>query len=118
MENKSVATIDFPSVGPNATTSALRELFEVLATEWKKKSYHMSNNAQMALLRCYQRIIGMGWPAVPLILEELRREPNQWFWALEAITGENPVSPDIAGKVHLAARAWIDWGIAKGFIQP
>ena len=40
----------------------------------------------MTLLRPYQRIIGMGLPVVPLILEELEREPDQWFWALEAIT--------------------------------
>ena len=39
----------------------------------------------MAMLKPYQRIVGMGL-SVPLILEELRREPDQWFWALEAIT--------------------------------
>jgi hypothetical protein len=33
----------------------------------------------MAMLPPYQQIIGMGPPAVPLILEELRREPDQWF---------------------------------------
>jgi len=31
---------------------------------------------QMALLRPYQSIIGMGMPVVPLILEELERELN------------------------------------------
>jgi hypothetical protein len=31
----------------------------------------------MAMLKPYQRIIGMGGPAVPLILDELRREPGQ-----------------------------------------
>jgi len=39
-------------------------------------------------------MIGLGWPVVPLILEELNREPNQWFWALEAITEQNPVPPE------------------------
>jgi hypothetical protein len=33
----------------------------------------------MAILRPYQRIIGMGMPVVPLILQELAREPDQWL---------------------------------------
>jgi hypothetical protein len=94
----------------------MRQLFSALAEEWLQKSQHMSNNFQSARLMSYQRIIGMGWPAVPLILEELGRAPRQWFWALQAITGENPVSPEIAGKVMLSAQAWIDWGKARGLI--
>jgi hypothetical protein len=72
----------------------------------------------MALLRPYQRIIGMGAPVVPLILEELRREPDQWFWALEAITGENPVPAGSAGKVREMAAAWLEWGKRHGLIAP
>jgi hypothetical protein len=118
MENQAVATMEFPAIGPNASGSELKELFEVLATEWKQKSRYMSNTAQMALLWCYQRIIGMGWPAVPLILEELQRETNHWFWALEAITGENPVPRELAGDVRGKTQEWIKWGTAKGLIKP
>ena len=62
----------------------------------------------------------MGRPAVPLILDELRREPGQWFWALEAITDENPVPPDAMGKVREMARAWIEpaRGRANGRRRP
>jgi hypothetical protein len=70
----------------------------------------------MAMLRPYQQIIGMGLPAVPLILDELQRAPDQWFWALEAITAENPVPPEAAGKVRLMAQAWIEWGKQRGLI--
>jgi len=93
-----------------------RERFRRLAEEWKERSRYLSNTAQMALMRPYQRIIGMGEVAVPLILEELRREPDQWFWALEAITGENPVPPEATGKVRLMADAWIEWGRQRGFL--
>jgi hypothetical protein len=72
----------------------------ITTVEWKEKSRHMSNTAQMAMLRSYQKIIGMGWDAVPFLLEELQREPDQWFWALEAITDQNPVPPEVAGKVR------------------
>src|SRR5947209_3632623 len=74
------------------------ERFRRLAREWKEQSRYLSNAAQMAMLRPYQRIIGMGEAAVPMILEELRREPDHWFWALEAITEDDPVPPEDVGK--------------------
>jgi hypothetical protein len=74
-----------------------RERFQRLAAEWKEQSRYLSNTAQMALLNPYQRIIGMGPSVVPLILEELRREPDHWFWALESITEANPVPPEAMG---------------------
>ena len=100
-------------VSPPAET---RDRFQRLAREWKEKSRFLSNTAQMALLQPYQRIIGMGTPVVPLILGELKREPDQWFWALEAITEENPVPPAAAGNVRQMAAAWIEWGRARGII--
>ena len=96
----------------------LKERFKRLATQWRENSRYLSNTAQIAMLAPYQRIIGMGLPAVPLILEELRHEPDQWFWALEAITEENPVPPEAAGKVKLMAEAWLEWGQRKGYIAP
>ncbi len=98
------------------TMTDLRSRFQRLAAEWKEQSRYLSNTAQMAMLKPYQRIIGMGEPAVPFILEELQREPNQWFWALEVITEDNPVPPDAAGNVRLMAQAWIEWGKRNGLV--
>jgi hypothetical protein len=98
----------------NEQVADLTDQFSELAAAWKTQSRFMSNTAQMAMLRPYQRIIGMGPAAVPLILNELAREPNQWFWALEAITGEDPVPPAVAGRVREMARAWVEWGKARG----
>jgi hypothetical protein len=104
------------TVTSSPTRQDTRERFQRLAREWKDQSRHLSNTAQMAMLRPYQHIIGMGEPVVPLILEELQKEPDQWFWALEAITEEDPVPPKDAGKVRLMAQAWIDWGKQRGLI--
>jgi hypothetical protein len=95
----------------------LHERFQRLAAEWKAQSRYLSNTAQMAMLRPYQRIIGMGLPVVPLILEELEREPDQWFWALEAITEQNPVPPVAAGNVRLTTQAWLNWGKQQGYVH-
>lgn len=98
-------------------TVGLRQRFQRLVAEWKEQSRYLSNSAQMAMLKPYQRIIGMGWPAVPLILEEMRREPDQWFWALEAITEENPVAAEALGKVRVMTQAWIEWGHKQGLLS-
>src|SRR5262245_52898411 len=95
---------------PTAAATGLRERFQRLAAEWKQQSRFLSNSVQMAMLKPYQRIIGMGLPAVPLILEDMQREPDHWFWALEAITEENPVPAEAAGNVRRMAEAWIEWG--------
>lgn len=94
------------------------ERFPRLAGEWKEMSRYLSNTAQMAMLKPYQQIIGMGTPAVPLILEEMRREPGQWFWALEAITGQEPVPPEAPGRVRLMTDAWLEWGRQHGLLAP
>jgi hypothetical protein len=92
------------------------ERFHRLAAEWKLQSRFLSNSAQMAMLKPYQQIIGMGPPVVPLILDELRREPDQWFWALESITEQDPVPPEARGKVLLMAQAWVQWGEQEGIL--
>jgi len=101
-----------PLVQPN-----VEDRFEQLRDEWKARSRFLSNTAQMAMLWPYQQIIGMGFPVVPLILAELCRERDHWFWALEAITGENPVPPHAAGSVDEMSKAWIDWGRRKGLFS-
>ena len=104
-----------PPSGPAAPSElTLKERFERFAKEWKEQSRYLSNTAQMAMLKPYQRIIGLGLPVVPLILAELEHEPDQWFWALEAITGEDPVPPEAKGKVTLMAEAWEEWGKQHG----
>jgi hypothetical protein len=101
---------------PTISSASVEERFRRLAAEWKAEARYLSNTVRMAMLPSYQRIIGLGMPAVPLILEELRREPHHWFWALEAITEANPVSPEALGKTQEMARAWIDWGKQQGFL--
>lgn len=101
---------------PMVVETHVRERFQQLKNDWKTQSRYLSNTAQMAMLWPYQRIIGLGSLAVPLILAELRRETDHWFWALEAITGENPVPAEVAGNVQAAAEAWLRWGRDKGLV--
>lgn len=63
----------------------------------------------------YQQIIGLGPAVVPLLLAELDREPDHWFWALKAITGADPLPPDGRGRVGEMTQAWLRWGREQGY---
>src|SRR2546426_3866753 len=63
----------------------LSKRFSELASAWKKETRLLSSMTDMILHPAYQQIIGLGRGALPLILEELARQPDYWFWALFAI---------------------------------
>jgi len=97
-------------------SESIHERFYELRDDWKSTTRHLSNTAQISLVFSYQKIIGMGPAVVPLILSELDKEPDHWFWALEAITDENPVSENDAGDIQASSRAWVRWGRDRGLL--
>ncbi|MGH9837721.1 MAG: hypothetical protein ACREEM_02945 [Blastocatellia bacterium] len=94
--------------------SSLETLFQELASQWKKETGHLSLAIKQVMHPAYQRIIGLGPAAIPLILRELQRERDHWFWALEAITGEKLTYP--AGDIAQAAEVWLQWGKENRYI--
>jgi hypothetical protein len=102
---------DTSPVGSLSPSSALQARFQALVTQWKNNTLRVSSDLGEALMDWpYQQIIGLGPRAIPLILDELRREPNHWGWALQSITGENPVPEEAAGDLRAIAQAWLQWG--------
>lgn len=94
-----------------------KEQFDELADEWRQETALTSSMSEIVLNAAYQRIIGMGWAAVPLIMEELSRSPDHWFWALRSITGANPVAPDQEGDLDAMTQAWLRWGRRIGLVH-
>lgn len=90
--------------------------FKNLARIWQEAIGISSSLQEIALDPAYQEIIGMGVEAVPLILAELQHEPHHWFWALRAITGENPVPLEKRGDIRAMTQIWIKWGIQNGYL--
>lgn len=121
-----VVTLDEPVSLPNGSEVEVRTVsaeaagddverrFEELTRQWKEVTQVTSSITEMSTHPAYQQIIGMGKDAVPLILAELRREPDHWFWALRAITGEDPVPAADRGKLQAMTRAWLEWADRRG----
>lgn len=90
--------------------------FMRLKKEWEDNTAHLSSVTESAKHPAYQQIIGMGPVAIPLILEEMRRKAGHWFWALKAITGEDPILPEQRGRIKQMTEAWLQWGKKHGYI--
>jgi hypothetical protein len=100
------------------TPSTLRAHFEALSKQWVAETTSSSSDYWHYVTHwTYQKIVSMGWPAVPLILESLQRTPDHWGWALEVITGESPVPMDAAGDLVAITEAWLTWGRARNLIS-
>src|SRR3954454_14633395 len=89
--------------------------FDELADVWRQETAGAPFLITRVTHWAYQRIIGMGPKALPLILRELQRETNHWLWALNAITGEDPA--DGAETFEDAAGRWLQWGRIRGLLS-
>src|SRR5215510_10026663 len=69
----------------------LEEKFHRLASGWKNDTQHLSSITAMVTHPKYQSIIGMGPAVLPILFKQLQEDPDYWFWALRAITEEDPI---------------------------
>lgn len=96
-------------------TSLLMERFTQLVENWKQDTEFASTVLEMATHPAYQQIIGMGSSAIPFILERLEKKAEHWFWALTAISGDDPISEESRGRVDEMREAWLEWGRKEGY---
>ena len=81
----------------NYTSTVARTLidpyyrFISLKSEWERDTAHLSSITEISMHPAYQQIIGMGADILPFIFFDMHSKPNYWFWALQSISGENPV---------------------------
>ena len=94
--------------------------FESLVAAWRQERGAMSSITDAATRPAYQSIIGMGPIAIPMILATLQaegNEPDQWFWALKALTDVDPVDDEDRGNYRAMAASWINWGKRAGYAR-
>lgn len=111
---RSLATEDPQPPVANRTRTAVAERFQSLAAQWRAETAVLSSITEKSMHPAYQRIIGLGPEVVPLLLRELRRAPDHWFWALKAITDTDPVPTSARGRLREMAECWLKWGEEQG----
>jgi hypothetical protein len=95
-------------------TAHLEAEFNRLTAEWRAATEQSSDPMEILLHPACRKIIGLGPDILPLIFQELQRRPGLWFWALEELTGENPVPPQTE-KLKQVRDAWLDFGRRRGY---
>ena len=112
---------EFPGFACNLRESedAMRIEFEKLADEWERATRNMSNPNAAERHPAYIKIIRLGKPAIPLVLQRLSEFPAFWFSALSAMAGKrnDPVTPSMLGNLQAMSDAWLSWGEKRGHIK-
>ena len=83
-------------------------VFRRHADKWRDETMHLSSLSRRFLHPSYLRIISLGEPVLPFLLEELKDRPDHWLVALNAITEHDPAA--LGATFNDAVAAWIEWG--------
>jgi hypothetical protein len=86
-----------------------------LVERWRRETRGISSTTELTTHPAYQQIIEMGEAVIPLLLKEVEKKSGQWFMALKAITGEDPVPTEFRGRTQEMVKAWLEWGRKKGY---
>ena len=111
-----MATTELELKSEPLAADVLAHRFHSLTATWRRETALQSSVTAIAMHPSYQQIIGLGEPALPLIFQELCREPDHWFWALQAITGENPIHEENAGDLAAMTNDWLSWAKMHGYL--
>jgi hypothetical protein len=99
-----------------AADGSLADRFAALAERWREDTRYLSSSTAIFMHPAYQEIIGMGPAVLPFMLRDMLETESHWFWALRAITGENPVDVRSRGNVERMMTGWRGWGIQQGLL--
>jgi len=100
----------------NKESVDLERKFQRLAREWREETAHVSSMTDLVLHPKYQSIIGMGAAILPILFRELQSNPDYWFWALNAITEEDPTNPEDTGDLLKLTESWLKWAKENGYL--
>lgn len=90
--------------------------FIKLKERWNNETIFASSGSEIISNSAYKKIISKGTVVLPWIIRDLKRTNNHWFFALEQITGENPIKPLNIGKVEDMKADWLNWATDKNVL--
>ena len=83
--------------------------FDLYSGIWKTETMFSSSSSEITNNSAYRSIIGLGKDIIPFIIEDLKQSENHWFYALELLTGENPIKSEHRGIINLMKSDWLNW---------
>jgi hypothetical protein len=99
--------------------ASFEEQFKNLLIEWRESTENMSSVTRILSHPAYQRIIDLGRQhngLITMILEDFKHNGGYWSTALQAITGQNAVTPKHIGNPGKVREDWLTWGRQHGYL--
>ena len=96
--------------------TTIEHRFHQLSEEWHRETGFLSSITKKCTHPAYLKIIGLSERVVPILLRELERQPDHWFFALHILTDQDPVEEGDAGNMQRMSDAWLRWGREHGYI--
>ena len=95
--------------------ASVQSLFNILANGIDQDCGFISSVHEIEEHPCYRLVVSMGEIVLPLILEQIKNEPDiWWFSALREITGKNPIKSQHEGVIEEMAHDWLEWAKREG----
>lgn len=92
-----------------AAPKEISEKFEQLKKMWIADTAMLSNPRLKYENKNYKEIIKLDSFILPYIIQDLTENNNDWFFALNQITNENPIKEEHQGYYDLMKQDWLDW---------
>ena len=87
----------------------LKSKFDFYKSIWRAETIFSSSTSDIINNAAYRSIVGLGPEVLPFIFDDLRRTNAHWFYALESLTGQNPIPNEHRGIIPLMTKDWLRW---------
>ena len=88
--------------------------FKMLVDKWREDTFFQSSLSEICFHPAYQTIMAMGKEALPLILSDLEKRNDHWFYALKHIARRDAGAG--AKNLEAARRLWLEWGRMEKYL--
>lgn len=79
--------------------------------EWTKQTRYISSLHHMMELESFERLVALGEPAVPALLDAYENGSSHMYLPLRYILGDGPeISTQDSGNMLAVKNAWLSWG--------
>ena len=92
----------------------LEKEFNALVAQWKEDTFACSSLTKQFGHPAYMRIMALGKQGIPLVLREMRKSQDDWFYALKFMAGEDAAKG--VKDFDAAKAAWTQWGYQHNYI--
>lgn len=96
---------------------SINRKFTELKSIWENETMWFSDVSEITNNSAYREIIDLGEDVLPFIFEDLDTNNNHWFYALNSITGSDPISTNHKGIFPQMKNDWLNWASENHYIN-